>query len=87
MGINSIFAATTIVDRTGRRVGTYIVDRSKDPLERDQKGAKKDARQEDQAAEEEAVVMHGPPTEDGKRASVELNAEALTGLSALNITV
>lgn len=51
----SIFTVTTIHDRSGKRVGTYLVDRAKDSLNRDQKN---NHSQKDSVSQEQAVVFH-----------------------------
>lgn len=47
---SNLLAVTSILDRSGRRVGNYIVDRSKDSLERERKRQAEDS--------EEAVIMN-----------------------------
>ncbi len=52
-----MFAVTTILDRSGRRVGSYLVDKSKDApnRERKQQNPEKEAADRD---EEAAVFEH-----------------------------
>lgn len=76
---SNLLAVTSILDRAGRRVGNYIVDRSKDSLERERK------RSSEQS--EEAVIINRsdsvdvadkPMTESERKAapSVSLNITA-----------
>jgi hypothetical protein len=56
----SIFAVTSIVDRSGRRVGSYLVDRSKEDQNRDKKQHKNDKESTDR--EDQAAVFHASET-------------------------
>lgn len=51
-----MFAVTTILDRSGRRVGSYLVDRSKDSPNRDRKQQNPDHQSTDR--DDEAAVFH-----------------------------
>jgi hypothetical protein len=51
-----LFAVTTILDRSGRRVGSYLVDRSQDALNRDKKQQK--SKKDSTDTEDEAVIFH-----------------------------
>gem|GEM_PF-2824033 len=79
----SMYAVTTIHDRTGRRVGSYLVDKSKDSLNREQKN-KRDERSNSE--DEQAVVFHSTEaSEVSTREGVDMsNDEGVTGL---NLTV
>jgi len=55
-----MFAVTTILDRTGRRVGSYLVDKSKDAPNRDKK--QQHADKEPDRGEDEAAVFHASET-------------------------
>jgi|LakMenEpi03Aug12_release.lakeMendotaPanAssembly.Ray.scaffolds.fasta_scaffold1620633_2 hypothetical protein len=76
------FAVTSILDRSGKRVGNYIVDRSKDSLEREKK------EQQKPEEDDEAVVVHSveadSPTSKG---AVDVELKVLSGSNLLNITV
>lgn len=79
---NQFFAVTSILDRSGKRVGNYIVDRSKDSLERE--------RQEHQRPkkEDEAVVVHSVEIENtSTKAVVDVELKALHGSNLIDITV
>lgn len=78
---SQLFGITSILDRNGKRVGNYLVDRSKDSLNRDKK------EQPKKTEEDEAVVVHSTEHESlpEKSADVELKATTLTG--SLDITV
>lgn len=51
----NMYAVTTIHDRTGRRVGSYLVDKSKDSLNREQKNKREERSNPE---DEQAVVFH-----------------------------
>lgn len=75
---SNLLAVTSILDRSGRRIGNYIVDKSKDSLERERK------RQSEQS--EEAVVMNRTDsTETTEKAITETERKA-TPAALLNIT-
>jgi len=81
MELNPLLATTTIVDRTGRRIGTYLVDRSKDSLNRENR-EKQEKRQE---RDEEAVVMHHCTDVSAKTAQIDVEADPLTGVAVLDV--
>ncbi len=79
---NQFFAVTSILDRSGRRVGNYIVDRSKDSLERERR------EQQRPEEEDEAVIVHSVETEStSAKGVVDVELKALNGSNLLNITV
>jgi hypothetical protein len=47
--MNPLLSITSILDRSGKRVGNYLVDKSKDAMERE-KRERKDATQDGDAA-------------------------------------
>jgi len=53
---DAMLSVTMIHDRTGRRVGSYLVDRSKDSLEGDRKQRQDSPNHKPQ--DDEAVVFH-----------------------------
>jgi len=77
---SQLVGITSILDRNGKRVGNYIVDRSKDSLNREKK-------EEPSKPEEEAVVVHSTENESPpeRLVDVELKASPVTG--SLDITV
>jgi hypothetical protein len=79
MELNPLLATTTIVDRTGRRIGTYLVDRSKDSLDREKRG------QRDTKGDEEAVVMHSSGDIGTEKAQIDVEADPLTGVAVLAV--
>lgn len=76
---SQFFAITSILDRNGKRVGNYLVDRSKDSLNKERK---------DQPAtpEEEAVVVHSTDHEPQAEKHLDVEVKTLTGTGGLNIT-
>jgi hypothetical protein len=78
---SQLFAITSILDRNGKRVGNYLVDRSKDSLDREKKEQRRDPE------EEEAVVIHGAETEIVPNKGSDVDVKALSGSTSLNITV
>jgi hypothetical protein len=78
-----MYAVTTIHDRSGRRVGSYLVDKSKDSLNRDHKNSRNERENLEQ---EQAVVFHSSEESDAsKRADRETpKDDTVTGL---NLTV
>jgi hypothetical protein len=79
MELNPLLATTTIVDRTGRRIGTYLVDRSKDSLDREKR------EQRDPKRDEEAVVMHHSGDFGTETAQIDVEADPLTGVAVLDV--
>jgi hypothetical protein len=79
MELNPLLATTTIVDRTGRRIGTYLVDRSKDSLDREKR------EQRDTKRDEEAVVMHSSGDIGTGKAQIDVEADPLTGVAVLDV--
>jgi hypothetical protein len=79
MELNPLLATTTIVDRTGRRIGTYLVDRSKDSLDREKR------EQRDTKRDEEAVVMHSSGDIGTDKAQIDVEADPLTGVAVLDV--
>jgi hypothetical protein len=79
MALNPLLATTTIVDRTGRRIGTYLVDRSKDSLDREKR------EQRDPKRDEEAVVMHHSGDFGTETAQIDVEADPLTGVAVLDV--
>lgn len=79
MELNPLLATTTIVDRTGRRIGTYLVDRSKDSLDRE----KRDQR--DTKRDEEAVVMRSSGDIGNEKPQIDVEADPLTGVAVLDV--
>ncbi len=76
------FAVTSILDRSGKRVGNYIVDRSKDSLEREKK------EQQRPEEDEEAVVVHSVEADSTtSKGAVDVELKVLSGSNLLNITV
>ncbi len=71
---------TSILDRNGKRVGNYLVDRSKDSLNREKKEQPTDA-------DEEAVVVHNSENDVPVASSLEVDVKATTGTGSLDITV
>jgi hypothetical protein len=81
---DAMLSVTTIHDRAGRRVGSYLVDRSKDSLDRDRKN--KNGSADRDAQDEEAVVFHhSEATTNQKDAKSGLTQESES--SELNLTV
>ena len=80
----SIFAVTTIHDRSGRRVGSYLVDRAKDSLDREQKNKNP---QQNSTQQEQAVVFHH--SEEAAKNSKSDHGEipGSKDTTALNLTV
>ncbi len=79
MELNPLLATTTIVDRTGRRIGTYLVDRSKDSLDQENR------EQRDTKRDEEAVVMHSSGDIGTDKAQIDVEADPLTGVAVLDV--
>lgn len=75
---SNLLAVTSILDRTGRRVGNYIVDRSKDSLERERK------RQSEQS-EEAVIINRADSVESSDKPMNEPERKAAPSVS-LNIT-
>jgi len=78
-----VFAATTIHDRSGRRVGTYLVDKSQDSLNREQKNKQS---KNNKPNDEEAVVFHHSESRETK-STEEVESKASSEESPLNLTV
>jgi hypothetical protein len=78
---SQLFAITSILDRNGKRVGNYLVDRSKDPLDREKKEQRRDPE------EEEAVVIHAAEADIVPVKGADVELKAMTGATSLNITV
>lgn len=81
MELNPLLSTTTIVDRTGRRIGTYLVDRSKDSLDQENK----QKQEKHQPRYEEAVVMHGSTDLVSRNAEIDVEPDPLTGVAILNV--
>ena len=79
MELNPLLTITTIVDRTGRRIGTYLVDRSKDSLDREKR------ERRDPKRDEEAVVMHHSGDFGTEKAQIDVEADPLTGETVLDV--
>jgi hypothetical protein len=64
LGTRSIFSSVGITDRAGKRIGTYIVDLSKDATHRDKRGDQRRDQDRDRDSEsnnptsDEAVIFH-----------------------------
>jgi hypothetical protein len=56
--MNPLLSITSILDRSGKRVGNYLVDKSKDATEREKRDRKGDAQQD-------AAVFHRSEPELG----------------------
>jgi hypothetical protein len=78
---SQLFAISTILDRNGKRVGNYLVDRSKDSLDREKKERPKTPE------EEEAVIIHSAETEAPQDKGADVDVRTLSGSTSLNITV
>ena len=78
---SQLFAITSILDRNGKRVGNYLVDRSKDSLDREKKEQPKDLE------EDAAVVIHGAEANVVPMKGTDVELKAVTGSTSLNITV
>jgi hypothetical protein len=78
---SQLFAITSILDRNGKRVGNYLVDRSKDSLDREKREKRRDPE------EEEAVVIHGAEADVAPVKGADVELKAVTGSTSLNITV
>jgi hypothetical protein len=76
---SQFFAVTSILDRNGKRVGNYLVDRSKDSLNKEQK-------EQPKAPEDEAVVFHSAEPEAPADKHLDVEVKTLNGISSLNIT-
>jgi hypothetical protein len=77
---SELFAITSILDRNGKRVGNYLVDRSKDSLNREKREQRGDPE------EDEAVVLHSADGDLTAAESSEDELKVAASLSALNIT-
>jgi hypothetical protein len=77
---SQFFGITSILDRNGKRVANYLVDKSKDSLNKERKNTP-------HPNEEEAVVIHHSEPEAlvEKGLDVESKAASVTGM--LDITV
>jgi hypothetical protein len=71
---------TSILDRNGKRVGNYLVDRSKDSLNREKK-------EQPKASDEEAVVVHNTENDVPVAGGLEVDVKPATGTGSLDITV
>lgn len=78
-----MLAVTSIHDRSGKRVGSYLVDKSKDAPNRQKKH---NEQQADTSKQGEAVVFHHSETTRDTSADQAETGEA-TEQSALNLTV
>lgn len=80
VGHTNLFAATSIVDRKGRRVAHYLVDKAKDSLEKED--------QRPQQGSEEAVVfaVSEESDEETREKAGPENEGKQTAPSLLNIT-
>ena len=78
--INPLLSVTSILNRSGRRVGNYLVDRSKDSLDQEK-------RQRQHTPDEEAVVFHGESYESQHAVESERQMIPRGETTALNITV
>lgn len=78
---SQLFGITSILDRNGKRVGNYIVDRSKDSLDREKK------EQSKTADEDEAVVIHSTENEAQPERPVDVDLKPAHGTGTLDITV
>lgn len=78
-----MFAVTTILDRSGRRVGSYLVDRSKDAPNRDKKQQHTD---QNAHGEDEAAVFHASETLTSDKTRPAEPVEAIDP-PPLNLTV
>jgi hypothetical protein len=84
MKTGSIFAVTTIHDRHGRRVGSYLVDRTKDSLERDKKHEQSRRESSDK---DQAVVFHHSEDGPGTPVAGGPSSTDTSEPSALDLTV
>jgi hypothetical protein len=75
---SNLLAVTSILDRSGRRIGNYIVDKSKDSLERERK------RQSEQS--EEAVVMNRTDSAESTDKAMTEPERKAASVALLNIT-
>ncbi len=75
---SNLLAVTSILDRSGRRVGNYIVDRSKDSLERERK-------RQAEKSEEAVIINRTDAAEPGDKPLAESERKAAPTV-LLNIT-
>jgi hypothetical protein len=78
---SQLVGITSILDRNGKRVGNYIVDRSKDSLNREKK------KDPSKPEEEEAVVVHSTENESQPERLVDVDLKASPVTGSLDITV
>ncbi|MFN5062351.1 MAG: hypothetical protein ACK5GN_05840 [Pseudomonadota bacterium] len=76
------FAMTSILDRSGRRVGSYLLDRKKDTTEREKR------RQPDREPDDhdEAAVYHSNNQENAPVSSARDSSQDGAGAVTLNMT-
>ena len=80
VGHTNLFAATSIVDRKGRRVAHYLVDKAKDSLD-------KEEQRPPRGSEEAVVLAVSEESEEQARDRGEATTEMKeTAPSLLNIT-
>ena len=80
VGHTNLFAATSILDRKGRRVAHYLVDKAKDSLD-------KEDQKPPQGSEEAVVFSVGEESNEEKREDASPDAERQESApSLLNIT-
>jgi hypothetical protein len=76
---SQLFGITSILDRNGKRVGNYLVDRSKDSLDREKKEPTKNP-------EDEAVVVHSTENEVPAERTLDADLKVAHGTGSLDIT-
>jgi hypothetical protein len=73
------FGITSILDRNGKKVGNYLVDRSKDSLNREKK-------EQPNRADEEAVVIHNNEGDVPVASGLEIELKVTAAIGSLDIT-
>jgi hypothetical protein len=94
LATRSILSSISITDRSGKRVGAYLIDKSKDALNRDRNGDKKRGFDEERdpqsetCVDEEAVVFHGSTNTSGEARGESSSLELQMGSPCkLNMSV
>jgi hypothetical protein len=90
----SILSSISITDRNGKRVGAYLIDKSKDALNGEQRRDKKRGFERERAPQaeayvaDEAVVFHSSTSNSGEARGDAGSLEIQMGLSSkLDISV
>jgi hypothetical protein len=76
---SQFFGITSILDRNGKRVGNYLVDKSKDSLNKEKKNP--------QPENDEAVVVHNSELDSPLEKGLDVDIKAATVNGMLDITV